>query len=69
MPDKYAALHHIHRGEGGRPRPAGRTPHCHVVLELKTRKARPEHFGQLGFHVSVVDDSRTARRPPRTPAG
>ncbi|MEV8310686.1 PDDEXK nuclease domain-containing protein [Streptomyces flavidovirens] len=30
--------------------------HCFVVLELKTRKARPEHFGQLGFYVSVVDD-------------
>ncbi|MET9975521.1 YhcG family protein [Streptomyces microflavus] len=30
--------------------------HCYVVLELKTRKARAEHFGQLGFYVSVVDD-------------
>ncbi|MFF3289431.1 YhcG family protein [Streptomyces sp. NPDC003023] len=30
--------------------------HCYVVLELKTRRARPEHFGQLGFYVSVVDD-------------
>ncbi|MFG2600363.1 YhcG family protein [Streptomyces sp. NPDC048462] len=30
--------------------------HCYVVLELKTRKAHPEHFGQLGFYVSVVDD-------------
>ncbi|MFI6650970.1 YhcG family protein [Streptomyces sp. NPDC050529] len=29
--------------------------HCYVVLELKTRKAHPEHFGQLGFYVSVVD--------------
>lgn len=26
------------------------------MLELKTRKAHPEHFGQLGFYVSVVDD-------------
>lgn len=30
--------------------------HCYVVLELKTRKASPGHFGQLGFYVSVVDD-------------
>lgn len=30
--------------------------HCYVVLELKTCKARAEHFGQLGFYVSVVDD-------------
>ncbi|MET9656891.1 PDDEXK nuclease domain-containing protein [Streptomyces sp. NPDC006510] len=30
--------------------------HCYVVLELKTRKAHPEHFGQLGLYVSVVDD-------------
>ncbi|MCX4675437.1 PDDEXK nuclease domain-containing protein [Streptomyces sp. NBC_01433] len=30
--------------------------HCYVVLELKTQKARPEHFGQLGFYVAVVDD-------------
>ncbi|WP_326737631.1 PDDEXK nuclease domain-containing protein [Streptomyces sp. NBC_01022] len=30
--------------------------HCYVVLELKTRKAHPEHFGQLDFYVSVVDD-------------
>ncbi|MGW7412632.1 PDDEXK nuclease domain-containing protein [Streptomyces sp. NPDC054863] len=30
--------------------------HCYVVLELKTKRAHPEHFGQLGFYVSVVDD-------------
>jgi hypothetical protein len=36
-------------------------PHCYVVLELKTRKAHPEHFGQFGFHVSVVDDPVRAK--------
>lgn len=28
----------------------------YVVIELKVGKFRPEHVGQLGFYVSVVDD-------------
>ncbi|MBT2488863.1 DUF1016 family protein [Streptomyces sp. ISL-96] len=30
--------------------------HCFVVVELKTRAAAPQHLGQLGFYVEVVDD-------------
>lgn len=30
--------------------------HRYVVIELKTRKATPEHLGKLGFYVAVVDD-------------
>jgi predicted nuclease of restriction endonuclease-like (RecB) superfamily len=30
--------------------------HRFVVIELKTGKFRPEHLGQLGFYVAVVDD-------------
>ncbi|MEN8654767.1 PDDEXK nuclease domain-containing protein [Streptomyces sp. 21So2-11] len=30
--------------------------HCYVVVELKTQRAAPQHFGQLGFYVEVVDD-------------
>lgn len=30
--------------------------HCYVVVELKTRKAEPEHIGKLGFYTAVVDD-------------
>ncbi|MFC1405334.1 MULTISPECIES: YhcG family protein [Streptacidiphilus] len=30
--------------------------HRYVVFELKTRTARPEHVGKLGFYVAVVDD-------------
>ncbi|MFI6645863.1 YhcG family protein [Streptomyces sp. NPDC050504] len=30
--------------------------HCYVVVELKTRAAAPQHLGQLGFYVEVVDD-------------
>lgn len=30
--------------------------HRFVVIELKTGKFRPEHLGQLGFYVAVVND-------------
>jgi predicted nuclease of restriction endonuclease-like (RecB) superfamily len=30
--------------------------HRYVVFELKTKAARPEHVGKLGFYVAVVDD-------------
>ncbi|MET9515296.1 PDDEXK nuclease domain-containing protein [Streptomyces sp. NPDC002994] len=30
--------------------------HCFVVVELETRAAAPQHLGQLGFYVEVVDD-------------
>ncbi|MDQ2698931.1 MAG: DUF1016 domain-containing protein, partial [Actinomycetota bacterium] len=37
----------------------------YVVVELKTGKFRPEHLGQLGFYVALVDDRlrRTAHAP------
>lgn len=28
---------------------------CYVVIELKADKFRPEHLGQLGFYLTVVD--------------
>jgi RecB family endonuclease NucS len=30
--------------------------HRYVVIELKTKRARPEHVGKLGFYVAVIDD-------------
>lgn len=36
-------------------------PLRYVVIELKTGRFKPEHLGQLGFHVSLVDDR--LRRP------
>ena len=37
----------------------------YVVIELKTSKFKPEHLGQLGFYVSLVDDRlrRTMHAP------
>jgi predicted nuclease of restriction endonuclease-like (RecB) superfamily len=35
----------------------------YVVVELKVGKFRPEHAGQLGFYVQIVDDQ--LRRPDR----
>jgi len=29
--------------------------HCYVVIELKSDKFKPEHLGQLGFYLTVVD--------------
>lgn len=29
---------------------------CYVVIELKATKFKPEHTGQLGFYMAVVDD-------------
>ncbi|MFT3970314.1 MAG: PDDEXK nuclease domain-containing protein [Micropruina sp.] len=29
--------------------------HCYVVVELKATKFKPEHLGQLGFYLAVVD--------------
>lgn len=29
---------------------------CFVVVDLKTRRFRPEHAGQMNFYLSVVDD-------------
>jgi predicted nuclease of restriction endonuclease-like (RecB) superfamily len=29
--------------------------HCHVVIELKAGKFKPEHLGQLNFYLSAVD--------------
>lgn len=29
---------------------------CFVVIELKANKFKPEHTGQLGFYLAVVDD-------------
>ncbi len=29
---------------------------CYVVIELKATKFKPEHTGQLGFYLAVVDD-------------
>lgn len=29
---------------------------CYVVIELKAGDFKPEHLGQLGFYLSVVDD-------------
>lgn len=29
---------------------------CFVVIELKSTKFKPEHTGQLGFYLAVVDD-------------
>ena len=29
---------------------------CFVVIELKANQFKPEHTGQLGFYLSVVDD-------------
>ncbi|NGN64641.1 DUF1016 domain-containing protein [Streptomyces sp. A7024] len=37
--------------------------HRYVVIELKTKEARPEHVGKLGFYVEVVD--RLVRDPDR----
>ena len=28
---------------------------CYIVIELKTERFKPEHLGQLGFYVSVID--------------
>lgn len=28
---------------------------CYVVIELKAEKFKPEHLGQLGFYLTVVD--------------
>ncbi|MBL8299349.1 MAG: DUF1016 family protein [Rhodanobacteraceae bacterium] len=38
-------------------RPAVLSPQlrCYVVIELKSSKFNPEHMGQRGFHLSVVD--------------
>jgi len=30
--------------------------HCYVVVELKTKKFKPEFVGKLNFYISVVDD-------------
>jgi len=37
----------------------------YVVVELKTGKFKPEHVGQLGFYVALVDDR--LRRPQHAP--
>lgn len=37
----------------------------YVVVELKTGKFKPEHAGQLGFYVALVDDK--LRRPQHAP--
>ncbi|MGW2558522.1 PDDEXK nuclease domain-containing protein [Streptomyces sp. NPDC001514] len=37
--------------------------HRYVVVELKTKAARPEHIGKLGFYVGVVD--QLVRDPER----
>jgi predicted nuclease of restriction endonuclease-like (RecB) superfamily len=37
--------------------------HRYVVFELKAKEARPEHVGQLGFYVNVVD--KMIRDPER----
>ena len=29
---------------------------CYCVIELKSTKFKPEHTGQLGFYLAVVDD-------------
>lgn len=29
---------------------------CYIVIELKATKFKPEHTGQLGFYLAVVDD-------------
>ncbi len=29
---------------------------CYIVIELKSNNFKPEHIGQLGFYLSVVDD-------------
>jgi predicted nuclease of restriction endonuclease-like (RecB) superfamily len=40
--------------------------HRYVVVELKTKEARPEHIGKLGFYFGVVD--RLVRDPERDDA-
>jgi predicted nuclease of restriction endonuclease-like (RecB) superfamily len=37
----------------------------YIVVELKTGKFKPEHAGQLGFYVALVDDK--LRRPQHAP--
>ncbi len=29
---------------------------CYIVIELKATKFKPEHTGQLGFYMAVIDD-------------
>lgn len=30
--------------------------HCYIVIELKSKKFKPEHAGQLNFYLNLVDD-------------
>ncbi|QNH76814.1 DUF1016 domain-containing protein [Pseudomonas protegens] len=36
--------------------------HCYVVIELKSDKFKPEHLGQLGFNLTVVDSQMKSRK-------
>ena len=38
---------------------------CYVVIELKGGKFKPEHLGQLGFYLTVVDTQ--VKRPDDGP--
>lgn len=38
---------------------------CYVVIELKTKKFKPEHAGQLGFYLTAVDNQ--VKKPQHAP--